>query len=284
MKQILKIATFVLILALTSKINAMENIPEKPRIAVLNWDIRNNEIEEEADAVAEKIREVFVVSEQYTVVDRTMTKMILQEWERQETGHTEVERSIKIGEIYNVKLIVTGKLSRFQDGSWQVSCVTLDAETGVTQDAKTVDHKGDFFTLLNKRVPLMAAKIISFATGKHFDTDNKYTLPSKPESNGTQRQEIKMPIPMDILVLSSGDTDRADVLKMIVLDELGKNNEYHLLDIKEIPDYTTKFKYGIESYEVEEFTRTLRTNAAGPVPHIIVKANIKTIGQIPLKF
>ncbi|MEE9604700.1 MAG: hypothetical protein V3V70_03935 [Candidatus Scalindua sp.] len=113
--------------------------------------------------------------------------------------------------------------------------------------------------------------------------EERYVKPA-PELNSRTKPEVQQPTLFDVLILSFGDTDRRKTVKMIVGEELGKNKDFHLVDINEIPDFTTRYNYGIDSFEIEELSRIIRTIKNAPVPHIIVKANIKTIGQTRLKF
>ena len=80
----------------------------------------------------------------------------MEEWETQQSGLTENQKAIKIGQLLNVKLIVTGKLNKFASGGWPVSAVMLDAETGITLKSERVRHEGKFFTLLDQKVPGLA--------------------------------------------------------------------------------------------------------------------------------
>ncbi|MCH8883322.1 MAG: hypothetical protein IIA41_07465, partial [SAR324 cluster bacterium] len=131
---------------------------EKPRVAILNFEV-GGASQVEADAIAEKIRKVFVNSGEYTVIDRTLTSKILEEWEIQQSGLTDEEKAIRFGKLYNVQAIVTGKLLKFPEGGWLVSAVMLDAETGVAEKAETVRHRGNFFDLLDREVPGLAVRL-----------------------------------------------------------------------------------------------------------------------------
>ena len=139
-------------------VSAPLHAEEKQRIAVL--DLAQHEAQEEAEAIAEELRRAFVKSGKYVVVDRTLTDQILKEWETQQSGLTEGEKAVKIGKLFNVQLIVSGKLNRFSSGGWQVSVVMLDAQTGIAKKAETVRHRGDFFSLLDEKVPRVAAVMV----------------------------------------------------------------------------------------------------------------------------
>ena len=61
-----------------------------------------------------------------------------------------------MGKLYNVQMIVSGKVLRFSEDSWQVSGVILDAQSGIRIKAETRRHQGDIFSLLDQRVPSLA--------------------------------------------------------------------------------------------------------------------------------
>lgn len=129
---------------------------EKPRVAVLDFEFEGQASKVEASGIAEEIRRVFVSSKKFTVIDRTLTTKVMQEWAIQQSGLTDKEKAIKVGKLYNVQVIVTGKLLKFPGGGWQISGVMLDAQTGITKKAETIRHKGEFFTLLDQKVPGLA--------------------------------------------------------------------------------------------------------------------------------
>ncbi len=116
------------------------------------------------------------------------------------------------------------------------------------------------------------------------DVSEQRYVKSEPELKNRTKPEVQQPTMFDVLVLSFGDIDRRKTVEMIVGEELGKNKNFHLVDINAIPEFTTIYNYGIDSFEIEEFSRIIRMNKNVLVPYIIVKANIKTIGQTRLKF
>lgn len=131
---------------------------EKQRIAML--DLAYEGVKQEAEAIAEELRKILVKSEKYVVIDRTLTTQVLKEWETQQSGLTDREKAIRIGKLFNVQLIVSGKLHKFSSGGWQVSLVMLDAQSGITKKAETVRHRGDFFSLLDEKVPPLGRTLV----------------------------------------------------------------------------------------------------------------------------
>jgi TolB-like protein len=137
---------------------AVAGAQEKRRLAVLSF--AHEGAGQEAEAITEELRRAFVQSGQFVVIDRTLTDQILKEWELQQSGLTEAEKAVKIGKLFNVQVIVTGKLNRFASGGWQVSAAMLEAQTGVTRKAETVRHRGEFFALLDAKVPALARGLL----------------------------------------------------------------------------------------------------------------------------
>jgi TolB-like protein len=152
---------------------------DKPRMAVLKF-VAKAEAEEEADAVAEEVRAAFVKSQRYVVVDRTMTDKIFEEWALQQSGATEADNAVRVGKLFAVKSLVTGKLSRFSSGGWQLSAVRLNAESGVTEAAETTRFPGDFFTLLNEKVPDLARTLANSGGVQPAPLTSAPASPAKP--------------------------------------------------------------------------------------------------------
>ena len=132
--------------------------PDKLRVAVLPLESRDSR--EEAESIAEQLRAAFVNAGTYTVIDRTLTGQILKEWSTQQSGLTDQEKAVKVGKLYNVQLIVSGKINKFPNEGWQVSAVLLDAQSGVSLRADTVRHRGDFFSLLDEKVPGLSRALV----------------------------------------------------------------------------------------------------------------------------
>ncbi len=130
----------------------------KPHIAVLDLETHGAEAAE-VESISEVLREAFVASGRFVVVDRTLTRKILEEWALQQSGAVDEEKAIKVGKLFNVQYIVTGRLSKFDEDGWQVAAVLLDAQSGVTRQAKVIRHQGNFFSLLDNKVPQLAATL-----------------------------------------------------------------------------------------------------------------------------
>lgn len=169
---------------------------EKQRIAVL--ELAHEGARQEAEAIAEELRKTLVKSGRYVVIDRTLTAQILKEWETQQSGLTDSEKAVKIGRLFNVQLIVTGKLNKFSSGGWQVSVVMLDAQSGVTNKAETVRHRGDFFSLLDEKVPSLGVALVGTSLAPQPPASPPATAASAPPATSavpaTQAEVKKLAI------------------------------------------------------------------------------------------
>ena len=159
---------------------------EKSRIAVLDL-ITQNTTAEHAGAITEEIRNAFVNSRQYTVVDRTLTSKILEEWKVQQTL-TGKEKTVKIGTLFNVRHLITGKVQQLEENQWQVSLVVLNAETGETSASRTVRHQGSFFSLLDEKIPPLAWELV----GEHSGNVSRQDPASATIALGPQPMDAAM--------------------------------------------------------------------------------------------
>jgi TolB-like protein len=173
---------------------------EKPRLAVLGWEARDATAAQ-AEAVAEEMRGGFTRSGRFTVVDRTLTAKILEEWERQQSGLNESERAIQVGKLYNVRFIVTGKLIRVEGNAWLVSAAMLDAQTGVTRDSQTLRHRGEYFDLLGQ-IAALSARLAGLET----EVPQAAALtPAPTESGALWREPITG---MEFLYIQGGEYEQ----------------------------------------------------------------------------
>jgi len=165
---------------------------ELPRMAVLDLDARGAS-KIEAEAIAEEIRRIFVKTGKYSVIDRTLTNKIMREWETQQSGITDENKAVEIGKLFNVKILVTGKLHKFPGGGWQVSIVMLDAKTGETKKAETVRYKGEFFSLLDEKIPTIGRNLAGSGTTIEASTPTPPpAAPPKAEPVATVVEKMKI--------------------------------------------------------------------------------------------
>lgn len=64
-----------------------------------------------------------------------------------------------IGKILGVQRMISGKVVKFDRDAWQISATLLDVESAQTLKAETVRQKGDVLSVLDKAIPILAAKL-----------------------------------------------------------------------------------------------------------------------------
>jgi hypothetical protein len=113
----------------------------------------------EATAMSERFREELLKTRQYIMVDRSQIKAILDEQAFQQTGCTDQECAVQVGQILGVKKIVAGKVTKIEETTWLLSAILVDVETSETLRAESFQHRGDYFSLLSLGIGILAAQV-----------------------------------------------------------------------------------------------------------------------------
>ncbi len=125
---------------------------DKELIAVLDLKgVGANEME--TVALTERLREVLLKTDRFTLVDRSQMEAILDEQALQQTGCTEQECAVQVGRILGVRKIIAGKVVKISEGAWLLSVMMVDVETAETVKVESIRHRGDYFTLLDEKMP-----------------------------------------------------------------------------------------------------------------------------------
>ncbi len=103
---------------------------EIPILAVTDISIDKNIKSELAIPLTERIREIFVNSNQYQVIDRNTIDLVIEEQEFQLSDLVDAERTVKIGKLLGAQFIVTGNLTKIENLN-TMSLRIIDVETGV---------------------------------------------------------------------------------------------------------------------------------------------------------
>ena len=109
--------------------------------------------EMETVALTERLREVLLKTGRFTLVDRSQMEAILDEQALQQTGCTEQECAVQVGRILGVRKIIAGKVVKISEGAWLLSVMMVDVETAETVKVESIRHRGDYFTLLDEKMP-----------------------------------------------------------------------------------------------------------------------------------
>ena len=136
---------------------------EKTLIAVLDLEgVKADEAE--TFALTERLREEMLRSGRFVLVDRSQMDAVLNEQALQQSGCTEQECAVQVGQILGVRRIVAGKVIKVSDTVWLVSGIMVDVESAQTLRAESVQHRGDFFALMGDGVTSLATKLAGLAT------------------------------------------------------------------------------------------------------------------------
>ena len=114
------------------------------------------------------------------------------------------------------------------------------------------------------------------------------TIKPKVDEAGPLKQTEKLKAHVisefNVLILSSGDPDKTEIITMFVAEGLSRKKKIHLIDKSIVPNFATQIDIGNDRIDIKEFYGTNQTIGDDVIPHIIVLANIETIGKTELKY
>ncbi|HKI99299.1 MAG TPA: CsgG/HfaB family protein [bacterium] len=134
MARLLAAGVCLLALALTLPLHAAwaQSTATQPKgpelIAVLDLEAVGSS-QAEATALTERLREVLLKSQQFVLVDRSQMKAVLDEQALQQTGCTDEQCAVQVGQILGVRKIVSGRAVRAEQDIWLLSVMMVDVET-----------------------------------------------------------------------------------------------------------------------------------------------------------
>ncbi len=97
--------------------------------------------------LTDKIREIFVNSNQYQVIDRNTINLVIEEQKFQLSGLVDAERTVKIGKLLGAQFIVAGNLTKIENLN-TMSLRIIDVETGVIVSQVSGETEGGLNVLL----------------------------------------------------------------------------------------------------------------------------------------
>jgi hypothetical protein len=158
------------------------NPPSRDLIAILDLD-SVGATTGQVSAASERLREEFAIVGQYRLVDRAQIKKILDEQALQQTGCTTQECAVQVGRILGVRKLVTGRVTKVEEGYWLLSGAIIDVESAETVAIGSVQHGGNFPSLLGDGVRQLALKLLQQTTA--------VALPSAPP--GPSAPDVRQP-------------------------------------------------------------------------------------------
>lgn len=150
-----------------------QNKKEKDRVGVLRFIAKGGVSAAEADVVEELFRSELVEDGAWDILDRNNMNKILKEQSFQQSGCTENECAVKIGQLLNMQYMVYGNLMKIGE-SFFVSVGMVNVETG--QIYKTAREK---FTDINDVDTIVKNVVLSLGSKPAIPT-----IDSLPESTG----------------------------------------------------------------------------------------------------
>lgn len=113
---------------------------ERSRVGVLDFVAKNGVSEGDAEVIGELFRSELVASGAYDVLDRANMGTILEEQEFQQTGCTEAECAVQIGQMLNMEYMIYGSAMKLGDNII-ISVGMVDIETSqIAKTAKKAFH------------------------------------------------------------------------------------------------------------------------------------------------
>jgi len=132
--------------------------PQKGLIAVM--DLQPVDASKaQASAVTDQLREEFLHTGLYTLVDRAQMDAVLNEQAFQQAACTTSECAVKAGKLLGVRSLVTGRISKLDDQHWQLSAELIDVQTAETLRTETLPYEGPFFSLLTAGSKKLAVRL-----------------------------------------------------------------------------------------------------------------------------
>jgi len=117
----------------------------------------------EVSAVTDRLEDALLKDGAFALVDRTQKKKILSEQAFQQAVCSTDECQTAAGRMLGANKIITGRLTKIDETTWELSAQLLDVKTGETLKTATIPHKGDYFSLLRVTTVAVAAKLSGVA-------------------------------------------------------------------------------------------------------------------------
>jgi formylglycine-generating enzyme required for sulfatase activity len=177
-------------------------------VAVLELD-GINATKSQLAALSEELRTQLLKSGKFRVVDRQQIDTILKEQALQQTGCTSQDCAVQVGKILGVRKMVVGRVTKIEDALWQVSAQMVDAETGETLRAETINHEGTFGSLLTQGVAILAGKLTGGSVAPAAQSAPAVAQSAAPPAKPIVALPVRIePVTgMEFLAIPSGEFD-----------------------------------------------------------------------------
>ena len=134
---------------------------KKPRLAILNLVPRVVPIEKKT-GLPKGLPGKFRKMSEFDMADSVLTQKLIEEWARSATA-SQQKRGRKLGRLYDVQMMVAGKVHAIKQRKWVVSFVQLNAPPDAPGKEKSVASKSEFYSILDERDPVVGPVLADLA-------------------------------------------------------------------------------------------------------------------------
>ena len=121
---------------------------ENPILAVPDIFVEKGIDSKIAIPISDKIREIFVNSKKYQIIDRATLNLVIEEQKFQLSDLVDKDQTVKIGKLLGAQFIAAGNVTRIED-QYTMSIRIIDVETGVIISQVTGNTRGSLNELLD---------------------------------------------------------------------------------------------------------------------------------------
>lgn len=105
---------------------------QKIKIGITDLEPKGSISVSVAEIMSEQLRYYFSKTEKIDLIEKEKIDAVLSELGFQQTGLTEEDRSVAVGNLANIEKLITGSISKFGD-SYTVTARVIDLETGTIE-------------------------------------------------------------------------------------------------------------------------------------------------------
>lgn len=147
--------------------NALSEIPTMA-VVELGGDISKSE----SKVLSDKLASILISTNKYKLVERSMMDEILKEQGFQQTGCTDQNCAVEIGQLLGVQKMCTGSIGKI-GSSYSITLRIVNVSTGEIEQNSTYDFKGDIEDVLYKGLPEAVEKLLAVSNKQGGSTLDK---------------------------------------------------------------------------------------------------------------
>jgi len=155
------------------------DLPEKMKIAVLDFSNTGGISNEESVTLTNRLRSMLVRTNSMVVLERGKMEEILGEQGFQQTGCTSTECAVEVGRLLNVQKMVSGSIGRIGE-TYTIDLSLIDIATAAIEQSFIRDYKGAIDGLL-KEMETVANQIARLGTAPKEEVETFGALEIKTD-------------------------------------------------------------------------------------------------------